>query len=108
MSNVAHVGGGGTTWTRVDGVAVTSDFVSFEAPIDVSARGLYLPSGPVWTGSMDPAMTGVLTCQDWTIDTFDDSGQIGRYERTTPAAFGYTQASCNALNVTRVYCAQLP
>lgn len=106
-SALSRVGGAQSTWTRVDGVVVTSDFVSFSAPVAVSARGVYLAKGPVWTGSMSAAEAGTETCANWSSADFE-SALAGELERSTASAFGGAMSRCDSLNPTRLYCAEAP
>lgn len=105
-SALSRVGGAGKTWTRVDGVIVTSDFVSFSAPVAVSARGVYLAKGLVWTGSVAAGATGTETCGDWSSADFE-SARAGELERATERAFGAALSRCDSLNPTRLYCAEV-
>ena len=103
-SAFVHAGGTGKTWVRIDGVEVTSDLVSFQAPISVRADGKYRASGKVWTGAMDPATLGTSTCLDWTYGAFDESAYGGDSVRSNPFAFGQVMSSCNM--PSSVYCAE--
>src|SRR5204862_6444894 len=54
-------------WVRVDGVATTRDFVTWDAPIDVTANGTHVNTR-VFSGSSSPttkALSATETCNNW-------------------------------------------
>jgi len=98
-----------TPWVRVDGVATTRDFVTWDAPINVIASGAYVDL-PVYSGATSPANKSASlndSCDDW---TGGNSAILGTAASASTKAFSDTgtatssPATCVAGGV---YCLQV-
>ncbi len=109
MSATMRIGAGPSSWYRVDGVEVTSDFVDMKAPLNVTAKSHYLDEVSTWNGAEDPTLPGSATCTDWKQPSTGGSARIGAATRSNADAFGQTGLliGCSAANV-HVYCAEVP
>ena len=103
LSAVARVTLSGAPFVRPDGVATTADFVTWDAPIDVTAGTLYIDDY-VFSGASSPAATAITSesCTDWT--STSGSAKSGVAGRAGPAAFGSVPTGCGP---HRVLCMQL-
>jgi hypothetical protein len=91
-------------WVRVDGVATTRDFITWDAPINVTADGTYT-NIPVFSGSTSPYVkaSGVTdTCNDWS--SASGTGLRGASARASAAFFGSSSGGCT----NPVYCLEVP
>jgi hypothetical protein len=106
-SAMTHVGGTpAMPWVRTDGIPVTSDFVTFTAPLDLTGAGLYVRTN-VATGAMMPTIMspgGAENCSDWAAGTTTDFGLSDR--AMYRAFYGGNPLSC--VNPQSVYCVETP
>jgi hypothetical protein len=96
-----------TPWVRVDGVATTRDFMTWDAPINVTASGLYM-NQKVFSGAASPTQTSSTqseSCIDWT-DISGTVALIGNAASASASAFG--SASSGRCNGESFYCLQVP
>jgi hypothetical protein len=100
---------GGAPWVRVDGVvlgATASDFAAgnWLAPLNVTARGVYIANWAVWVGAPAPSALGLSTCNDW--NPTDASAQGGTVTvANSGEASWWREQPCNWL-YGRVFCLQ--
>jgi len=95
-----------TPWVRLDGVATTRDFVTWDAPINVTAAGEYA-AARVYSGATSPTQKSLSlneSCNDW---TGGNSARLGTASSASTKAFGAMgdSATCNS---DAVYCLQVP
>jgi hypothetical protein len=98
----------GAPWRRVDGVRITSDFTTWEAPLDVAADGMRVRAQYlVYSGAASPsgvASSATDTCGDWTSNA-SGPARIGDAARSNLLrVFGYTTGICSIPRP--VYCFQ--
>jgi len=104
---LARIGGASQhAWVRVDGVPVTRDFTTFDAPISVDANGRYVDD-QVYTGAQQAnglPDSYMFNCDDWT----ETSGTpyVGFTTRGLETFSGTTVVDCQT--AMPVYCAQAP
>jgi hypothetical protein len=98
-----------TPWVRLDDVATTRDFVTWDAPINVTVGGNY-PNLPTYSGAVSPTKKSASaneSCNDWTGGT---SALLGNAASASPAAFGSTYATEPPICIgeSSVFCLQVP
>jgi hypothetical protein len=95
-----------TPWVRVDGVATTRDFVTWDAPINVTAFGTYLDL-PAYSGATSPTKKSLSpndSCGDW---AGGPSVVLGEAASASTRAFGsITTGEC--IGDSSLYCLQVP
>jgi len=95
----------GMPWVRRDGVTVTTDFTSFEAPLGLTVGGTY-ESDIVWSGTTSPtaSATAGATCTYWTTPSGSISTAVGRSSRgkLQDAFAGASTLACSSQ--ARLYC----
>jgi hypothetical protein len=101
----AHVGTPLVPWVRLDGVTTTTDFTTFDAPLDVDVTGAYV-SMSVLTGATGAGVMGSKDCTDWMDSTSADSAVFGVPMRSTSAAVNAGAVSCS--DPATFYCVQKP
>lgn len=90
-------------WVRLDGVVLSYDLASFDAPLALSPSGAYV-SDPVWFGAATPDALGTSTCGDWTDP--QPTTVTGDPARSSMDAFAQQAGvSCGASQ--RLYCLEL-
>jgi hypothetical protein len=92
-------------WVRVDGVATTRDFVTWDAPIEVTAAGVHVNT-TVFSGSMSPTLpsrSGAESCGDW-VD-LDGTSLLGHSARSASDTFGGSAGTCS---LNGLYCLEVP
>ncbi len=92
-------------WVRLDGVATTTDFTTFDAPLDVDVTGAYV-SMSVLTGATGGGVMGSKDCTNWTVSTSVGSAVFGVPMRSSSAAINAGVASCS--DPATFYCMQKP
>jgi hypothetical protein len=95
-----------TPWVRIDGVATTRDFVTWDAPIEVTVGGAYA-NLQAYSGATSPTLKSPSlndSCNDW---TGGNSALLGIAASASTRAFGSisTAETCIAESV---YCLQVP
>jgi hypothetical protein len=108
-SALHHVAPGGVTrpWVRVDGVEVTSDFITFEAPLNVTATGQHVSYVTTLSGAPSAMQTGASTsCTSWTSASNATTTPVGKAERSTSEAWFSGSVPCNSAS-SRVQCAEM-
>jgi hypothetical protein len=91
-------------WVRVDGVATTRDFVTWDAPINVTVSGGYVDL-QVLSGAASPtakSLSGGESCDDW---NGGNAAVLGRAASASTAAFGASSGGCLG---NSLYCLQVP
>jgi hypothetical protein len=91
-------------WVRLDGVATTRDFVTWDAPINVTVSGGYVDL-QVLSGAASPtekSISGVESCDDW---NGGNAAAVGHAASASKAAFGSNTGTCLG---NSVYCLQVP
>jgi hypothetical protein len=95
----------GMPWVRLDGVTVTNDFTSFDAPLGLTVAGTY-ESDLVWSGTTSPTASASAgaTCTYWTTPSGSISTAMGRSSRTKlgEAFAGAGPLACSTQ--ARLYC----
>ena len=100
---------GGAPWVRVDGVVLAATGTDFAAgkwlaPLNVTARGVYVANRGVWVGAPGPSALGTSTCNDW-----NPTAPSTQAATTTVAYSGETnwwrETPCDSL-YGRVFCLQ--
>jgi hypothetical protein len=95
----------GMPWVRLDGVTVTTDFTSFEAPLGLTVGGTY-ESDMVWTGTVSPTTSSNAgaTCTYWTTPSNTITTTVGRSSRARlqDGFAGAGSLACNSQ--ARLYC----
>lgn len=95
-----------TPWVRLDGVATTRDFVTWDAPINVTVAGGYADLR-AYSGATSPTQKSLSlneSCNDW---TGGDSARLGTAPSASTRAFGAIGASGTCI-AESVYCLQVP
>ena len=94
-----------TPWVRLDGVATTRDFVTWDAPINVTASGAYV-NLQAYSGATSPTQKSLSlndSCNDW---DNGNSAILGIAASASTKAFGsITTGTCIA---DSLYCLQVP
>jgi hypothetical protein len=95
-----------TPWVRLDGVATTRDFVTWDAPINVTVSGAYADL-QAYSGAASPTQKSLSpndNCNDWAGGT---SALLGIAASASTKAFGskFTTGTCLAESL---YCLQVP
>lgn len=95
-----------TPWVRLDGVATTRDFVTWDAPINVTVSGAYVDL-QAYSGASSPTQKSLSlteSCNDW---TGGDSANLGIAASASARAFGSktTTGTCFAESL---YCLEVP
>ncbi len=98
----SRVGSG--PWSRIDGVVVSQDLVTFEAPIDLTATGSLTAETRVWTGAATADATSTRTCGDWQQGAAGGYANLGSPLMTSAVFADYLDA-CGQPHP--VYCAQV-
>jgi len=98
-----------TPWVRVDGVATTADFMTWDAPINLTASGMPVDL-QVFSGATSPTQKSSFpseSCNDWTDgNPASASALIGNAASASANAFGYNSAGlCIGESL---YCLQAP
>jgi hypothetical protein len=98
----------GAPWRRVDGVRITSDFTTWEAPLDVAADGMRVRAQYfVYSGAASPsgvASSATDTCADWTSNA-SGPARIGDAARSNLLrVFGFAMGACSIPRP--IYCFQ--
>ena len=94
-----------TPWVRLDGVATTRDFMTWDAPINVTVGGAYADL-PVYTGATSPtekSVSGGENCNDWTDGNFTEFGNAAS---ASAHVFDSNQTG-DCMNKS-LYCLQVP
>jgi len=100
---------GGAPWVRVDGVvlaATASDFAAgnWLAPINVTARSVYLANVTVWVGAPGPSAFGTSNCDDWSPTGAATQASTVTIAYSSETSWWHNE-NCNWLS-GRVYCLQ--
>jgi len=104
LSAASRITVSSTPFARPDGVATTTDFITWDAPINVTASGAYIDDY-VFSGAASPtiaSLSGSENCNDWT--STSGTAKAGVAARAGPAAFGSVPTNCGP---HRVICVQL-
>lgn len=95
-----------TPWVRLDGVATTRDFVTWDAPINVTAFGTHLDL-LAYSGATSPTQKSLSlneSCNDWAGGT---SAYVGNAASASAKAFGSIPTG-TCIGDTSLYCLQVP
>jgi len=97
-----------TPWVRLDGVATTRDFVTWDAPINVTVSGAYAGL-QAYAGATSPAQQSLSlndSCNDW---AGGNSALLGNAASASTKAFGFTSTSTTGTCMAdSLYCPQVP
>ncbi len=99
----------GAPWSRVDGVQVTADFVTWDAPLDMTAGGIRRPSGSyAYTGATSPtsASLNYNTCSDWQTPVNTATAILGDPDRSLPSNVFDVQETQSCTPGRPIYCFQ--
>ena len=91
-------------WARTDGVVVTKDMATFDAPLELAFDGTRIPSGEVWFGAKSLADKATVdrNCDDWGSGGSVRTGQSNRSVGAAP----FDTLSGNCGGEYHYYCAE--